>query len=83
MARPDLWDDREKAENVSREKSSLEDELALYDRLETNLDDLGVLLELANEADDDETRREAIEKFVEMESILAVDQLGGRGHRRL
>ncbi len=44
MARPDLWDDREKAEKVSREKSALEEELALYDRLESNLEDIGVLL---------------------------------------
>ena len=70
MARPDLWDDRENAEKISRAKSSVEAELRLYDRLETSLDDADVLLELADEADDDETRREAVEKFDEIDSVL-------------
>ncbi|MBW2699090.1 MAG: PCRF domain-containing protein, partial [Deltaproteobacteria bacterium] len=70
MARPDLWDDRENAEKISRAKSSVEAELGLYDRLETSLDDADVLLELADEADDDETRREAVEKFQEIDSVL-------------
>ena len=70
MARPDLWDDREKAERVSKEKSSLESELNLHARLASSLDDADVLLELADEADDDDTRREALEKFDEIAATL-------------
>ncbi len=70
MARPDLWNDRERAERISRAKSSLESELRLYDGLASALDDADVLLELADEADDDETLREAAENFDEIDREL-------------
>ena len=62
-ARPDLWNDREKAEALLREKSRLERELVLFDRLDRELEDAGVLLELADEADDAATREEAAAKL--------------------
>ncbi|MDP6981038.1 MAG: peptide chain release factor 2 [Myxococcota bacterium] len=68
--RPDLWDDRENAERVNREKTRLEDELRFYDKIESDLEDADVLLELANEADDQETRVEAVAKFEEVELAL-------------
>jgi len=70
MARPDLWDDRENAAKVSRAKSRVEAEIGLYDRLEAALEDADVLLELADEADDDDTRREAVDKFAEIDAAL-------------
>lgn len=70
MARPDLWDDREKAEAIARDKSALESELRLYDQLESAIDDATVLLELANEADDEETRLEAAVKCDEIRDAL-------------
>ena len=70
VARPDLWDDRERAEKTSREKTSLERELRLFDELETSLDDAATLLELAEEADDDEARAEAAEHFSKVEAVL-------------
>lgn len=66
MARPDLWDDREKAEAVARDKSALEGEIQAYDRLEEAIDEATVLLELANEADDRGTLQEAADKCVEI-----------------
>jgi len=62
-ARPDLWNDREKAEALLREKSRLERELGLFDRLGKELEDAGVLLELADEADDADTREEGAAKL--------------------
>jgi len=59
MGRPDLWEDRERAEQVSREKTALADELALYDGLAGHLDDAGVLLELVAEEPDPESVLEA------------------------
>ena len=85
MARPDLWDDREQAEKTSREKTSLERELRLFDELETSLDDAATLLELAEEADDDDTRAEAAEHFRKVEAVLEeseVRQLLGGEHDR-
>ncbi len=85
MSRPDLWDDREKAEKTSREKTSLERELGLFDELESSLDDAATLLELAEEADDDDTRAEAAEHFRRVEDALQeaeVRQLLGGEHDR-
>jgi len=62
-ARPDLWNEREKAEDLLRDKARLERELGLFDRLGRELDDTGVLLDLADEADDAATRGEAAEKL--------------------
>lgn len=69
-ARPDLWEDRENAQKVNREKTRLEDELSFYDQLARDLDDAEALLELADEADDDDARREVIARSDEVESAL-------------
>jgi peptide chain release factor 2 len=58
-ARPELWSDRERAEGILREKARLEREVGLFDALAKELEDAEVLLELADEADDAETRAEA------------------------
>jgi peptide chain release factor 2 len=63
VARPDLWDEREQAERILREKSGVERELAGFDSLARALEDAGVLLELAAEADDAEARAEAASKL--------------------
>jgi len=62
-ARPDLWEDREAAEKILREKRIVEREVAFFDALESNLEDAEVLLDLAREADDGQTRAEASEKL--------------------
>ena len=63
-ARPNLWDDREAAEQVLRDKSRVAREVDLFDGLESSLEDVEVLLELASEADDEATLREASEALV-------------------
>ena len=83
MARPDLWDDREVAQAVGRRKAAVERELALYDRVESSLDDAEVLLELAEEAGDADTAVEVAEKCDEASRLLAdaeVQQLLGGEH---
>jgi peptide chain release factor 2 len=75
MARPDLWDDRDAAQNVGRKKNAVEQELALHDRVETGLDDAEVLLELAEEAEDGETAAEVVEKCDEVERVLGEAEL--------
>ena len=85
VARPDLWDDRENAEKVSRDKNVLERELEFYQNLNESIDDAAVLLELADEADDEDTRREVVAKFGEIESDLddvELRQLLGGDHDR-
>jgi len=62
-AEPDLWNDRERAEQVLRQKSRVEREVGLFDGLEATLEEAEVLLELAAEEDDADTRGEAAEKL--------------------
>ncbi|MCH2185845.1 peptide chain release factor 2 [Myxococcota bacterium] len=70
LTKPDLWNDPENARKVGREKSVIESELGLYERIESGLDDVEVLLELADEAEDEDTRVEAADRFSEIESDL-------------
>ena len=74
-SRPDLWENRERAEKLLREKRSVEREIDFFDELATSLDDAEVLLELATEADDDETRRESAEKLDAAERDLGEAEL--------
>ncbi len=67
---PELWSDRERAERVLREKAAVERELVFFGGLETALSDAGVLLELAEEADDAPTRVEVAQKLDEAEQRL-------------
>ncbi len=51
-AAPDLWEDRERAERILREKGGIERKLARFDAVGAQLEDAGALLELAQEAQD-------------------------------
>jgi peptide chain release factor 2 len=64
-ARPDLWQDRERAEKLLRERRSLERELEALGSLGRGVEDAEVLLELAREAGDEESLAEAAEKLAE------------------
>jgi len=75
MARPDLWDEPEAAQDVGRRKNAVERELGLHDRLESALDDAEVLLELAEEARDEGTLREVVQKCGEVEATLEAAEL--------
>jgi peptide chain release factor 2 len=63
VARPDLWDSREQAERILREKRAIEREIATFDQMAASLEDAGVLLELAVEAGDGETCAEVAAKL--------------------
>ena len=49
---PDVWDNRELSLSLNQERSRLEKNLSAFERLESNLDDASVLLELAISEDD-------------------------------
>ncbi|HEX5064703.1 MAG TPA: peptide chain release factor 2 [Myxococcota bacterium] len=69
-ADPALWDDRERAETLLREKRRLERELATWSRLGTSLDDVEVLVELGSEASDGDALVEARDQLGAAESAL-------------
>lgn len=56
---PDLWDYPDKAQKVTSALSHRQAELAKLTSIESRLDDLEVLIELANEASDEESATEA------------------------
>jgi len=74
-ARPDLWEDREQAQKILREKSRIERDVEGYDRVAGSLEDADVLLQLAIEADDAETRGEVAEALAEADADLAEAEL--------
>ncbi len=75
MTRPDLWNDQNAAQAIGRQKNAVQRELALHDRVETNLDDAEVLLELAEEAADAEVLAEVVEKCNDAENVLVDAEL--------
>jgi len=68
--RPDLWDDRERAERVLREQRQTERELELIGRLAGAVEDTEVLLQLGAEEGDAATLREAADRLAQAEGEL-------------
>ena len=61
---PDLWDDPERAQQITSALSATQAELDRVDRLDARLDDLGALVELAAEEDDADSLAEAEAELV-------------------
>lgn len=68
-SRPDLWDDADNARKVTGELSAIIDDIELFESLETGIEDIETLAELA--------REEADESF-EAEITDSVSELGTR-----
>ncbi len=82
-AAPDLWEDRERAEALLREKRGVERELEFLTRLAELVEEAEVLLELAEEAEDDDARAEAADRLQAADETLAdaeLQQLLGGEH---
>jgi peptide chain release factor 2 len=67
---PDLWDDTEKAQKITSALSHRQGELAKITSIQSRLDDLEVLVELANEAGDEESAEEARVELASIQKIL-------------
>jgi peptide chain release factor 2 len=59
VAAPDLWDDQANAQKITGRLSALQGELERFTSLQSRIDDLAVLLELAREEDDAASLAEA------------------------
>ena len=55
VAAPDLWDDQANAQRVTGRLSALQHDLERYEELERRIEDLGVMVELAEEEGDADT----------------------------
>ncbi len=67
---PAFWSDPDKARKVQQEKASLERIVALWEQQRDRLDDVSVLLDLAEDEDDRESLEEAAELLKSVEKAL-------------
>lgn len=52
-AQPDFWDDADNSQKILKRTSSLQGVITKYEKLQSKFDDLGVMIELAAEEDDE------------------------------
>ncbi len=74
-ADPALWEDRERAETLLREKAGLERDLRFYEQTARMLSDAETLIELAEEAEDAEPVEEASTTCERIEPLLEEAEL--------
>jgi len=67
---PDLWDDTEKAQKVTSQLSHRQAELAKIVSIESRLDDLEIMVELANEEDDASAAADVQTELVSVQKVL-------------
>jgi len=67
---PDLWDDVEKAQKVTSALSHKQAQLKRITDVGQRLDDLEVLVELANEMEDEESAEEARKELADLEKVV-------------
>ncbi|MDO4865964.1 MAG: peptide chain release factor 2 [Clostridia bacterium] len=70
MGSPGFWDDTERAQKVSAKASSTENRIKHYESLNTRADDIEVLMELAEEADDESMVEEIRGEFTALKADL-------------
>jgi len=69
-ADPDLWNDQERAQTVTRRLSYLESELTKVEGLRQRLEDVSTLYEMAAEMEDEDTRKEADEELLTLHKAV-------------
>ncbi|NLS54163.1 peptide chain release factor 2 [Hafnia alvei] len=71
LEQPDVWNEPERAQALGKERSSLEEIVNTINQMTQGLDDVFGLLELAIEADDEETFNEAVVELDQLDAKLA------------
>ncbi len=71
LEQPDVWNEPERAQALGKERASLEVIVTTFDKLEQGLEDVQGLLELAVEADDEETFNEAVVELEDLEKKMS------------
>jgi len=66
----DLWDDPDNASKVTSALSRSQDKLDLLKSVESRINDLEVLIEMANDASDTETKTEAKKELSDLEKLV-------------
>ena len=63
MGQPDFWDDQKNAQSISQERTQLSDELAYWNGLEGQGEELALLLDMALEEKDESQEADLLEKI--------------------
>lgn len=71
LEQPDVWNEPERAQALGKERSSLEAIVDTLDQMSQGLEDVSGLLDLAVEADDEETFNEAVAELDTLDEKLA------------
>ncbi|WP_143538918.1 peptide chain release factor 2 [Rodentibacter ratti] len=71
LEQPEVWNDPDKAQSLGKERVSLEQVVNTIKNLEQGLEDVDGLLELAVEAEDEDTFNEAVAELETLETQLA------------
>ena len=69
-ARPELWDDPERARRIAQDLAAVNDDIGRFERLEERLDDAETLWELATELDDSSVLAEIAEAVASLRADL-------------
>ncbi len=70
MGSPGFWDDTERAQKISAKASGVESRIKHYESLNSRADDIEVLMELAEEADDESMVEEISTEFASLKDDL-------------
>ncbi|VEH66500.1 peptide chain release factor 2 [Rodentibacter pneumotropicus] len=71
LEQPEVWNDPDRAQSLGKERVALEQVVNTIRNLEQGLEDVGGLLELAVEAEDEDTFNEAVAELETLEMQLA------------
>jgi peptide chain release factor 2 len=75
LAKPDSWEDRARCEALMKKKSLLTGRLNTINAIATLLEDCEVLLELAEEAGDEDSAKDAGDKLKEARAALMAEEI--------
>lgn len=78
MESPDFWNDPEQAQKTSRDLNSLKESIGGYKKLETAMDDIEVMIEMAQEEEDEDMIpeiSEMLDQFVEGFETMRIQTL--------
>ncbi|MTI46782.1 MAG: peptide chain release factor 2 [Firmicutes bacterium] len=70
MMEPDFWDDSQRAQKVVQESKAIKDKIEEYKKIESRLEDVDVLLDLAKEEEEDSMAGEIDSNIEEIEIDL-------------
>ena len=67
---PDLWDDTDKAQRITSELSHKQAELAKIESIESRLDDIEIMVQLANEESDEAAAADVHTELAAVQSVM-------------